>query len=69
MNFMVTLDRDEGGVYVTKCPAIPDCISQDGTEEEPLENIGNAIRQCLEIRTERGMPLTVATYEINVALR
>ena len=61
MKFIVTLDRDEDGVYVTECPAIPGCISQGGTEEDALDNIRDAIRQCLEVRAERGMPLTVAT--------
>jgi predicted RNase H-like HicB family nuclease len=61
MKFIVTLDRDENGVYVTECPAIPGCLSQGGIEEEALDNIRDAIRQCLEVRAERGMPLTVAT--------
>lgn len=68
MKLIVTIDRDEDGVYVVECPAIPGCISQGKSEQEALENIKDAIRQCLEVRAERGMPLTVATYEIDVAV-
>ena len=59
MKFVVTVDRDEDGYFVVECPAIPGCVSQGKTELEALENIRDAIRQCLEVRAERGMPLTV----------
>ena len=66
MRFVVTVDQDEDGVYVVECPAIPGCVSQGKSEEEALENIEDAIKQCLEVRAERGMPLTVATHEIDI---
>lgn len=66
MRFVVTVDQDEDGVYVVECPAIPGCVSQGKREEEALENIEDAIKQCLEVRAERGMPLTVATHEIDI---
>jgi predicted RNase H-like HicB family nuclease len=68
MKFLVTVDRDEDGVYVAECPAIPGCLSQGQTEKEALDNIRDAIEQCLIVRAERGMPLTVATYEIDIAV-
>ncbi len=66
MKFVVTIERDEDGVCVVECPAIPGCVSQGRTEAEALENIKDAIRQCLEVRADRGMPLTVATHEIDI---
>lgn len=66
MKFIVTIDRDEDGVFVAECPSIPGCISQGETEEEALVNIQDAITQCLEVRAERGMPLTVAVREVEV---
>ncbi len=66
MKFVVTIERDEDGVCVVECPAIPGCVSQGRTEAEALENIKDAIRQSLEVRAERGMPLTVATHEIDI---
>lgn len=68
MKFTVTIDRDEDGVYVVECPSIPGCISQGSTEEEALRNIRDAIRECLEVRKERGMPLTISTREIEVSV-
>jgi len=61
MKLIVTLERDEIGMVVAECPAIPGCISQGKTEEEALANIREAIRACIESRAANGMPLTVAT--------
>jgi predicted RNase H-like HicB family nuclease len=66
MKFVVTLEKDEDGVYVVECPAIPGCISQGQTEAEALDNIRDAIRQCLEVRAERGMPLSVAVRQVEI---
>jgi predicted RNase H-like HicB family nuclease len=68
MRFVVTVDRDEDGTYVVECPAIPGCVSQGKTEKEALENIQDAIRQCLAVRTERGMPLGVTIQEVEVSV-
>ena len=66
MKFQVTLDRDEDGVWVAECPAIPGCVSQGDTRDEALRNVREAIRLCLEVRAERGMPLTVETCQVEV---
>ena len=66
MRFTITIEQDEDGILVAECPAIPGCISQGKTEKEVLENIKDAIKQCLEVRAEKGMPLTVAMREIEV---
>jgi predicted RNase H-like HicB family nuclease len=68
MKFMVTVDRDEDGAFVAECPAIPGCISQGRTESEALESLEDAIRQCLEVRSELGMPLTVAVRQLEIAV-
>lgn len=66
MRFSVTLDRDEDGVWVVECPSIPGCVSQGHTKQEALENIKDAISACLQVRAERGMPLTVETHQVEV---
>ena len=66
MKFTVTLDRDEDGVWVVECPAIPGCVSQGNTREEAVENIKDAIKNCLIVRAERGMPLTIETQMVEV---
>ena len=68
MKFLVTVDRDEDGVWVAECPAIPGCVSQGGTAEEAVESIREAIVLCLEVRSERGLPLTIETRQIEVAI-
>ena len=66
MRFIVNLDRDETGMIVAECPAIPGCISQGNTEAEALANIRAAIEACSEARAAHGTPLTVATREVEV---
>lgn len=66
MKFNVTLDRDEDGVWVVECPSIPGCVSQGQSKEEALENIKDAIVACLQVRAERGLPLTVETRQVEV---
>ena len=66
MKLIVTLERDETGMIVAECPAIPGCISQGKTEEEAIANIREAVEACIEARAASGMPITVATREIEV---
>lgn len=68
MKFVVNLERDETGMIVAECPAIPGCVSQGRTEQEALDNIREAIQGCLEARQANGMPLTVATREVEVTV-
>ncbi len=65
---IITLERDEDGRLIAEYPAIPGCVSQGVTEQEAVDNIKDAIKQCLEVRAERGMPLTVATRELEVGV-
>lgn len=67
MKFRVTIDRDEDGVWIVECPSIPGCVSQGETKDEALENIKEAIELCLEVRAEKGLPLTIETRDIEVA--
>ena len=66
MRFLINIDRDEDGAWIAECPAIPGCVSQGWTKDEAVANIRDAIRDCLEVRAERGMPLTVETQQIEV---
>lgn len=68
MKLSVTIYRDEDGVYIAECPSIPGCISQGKTEREAEENIREAIRECLAVRAEKGMPLTVTVREVEVTV-
>lgn len=65
MKFFVTVHQDEDGVFIAECPTIPGCVSQGKTEEEAYRNIQEAIRDCLEVRAERGMPLTIGPHQVD----
>lgn len=66
MEFTVTVARDEDGGWIVECPAIPGCVSQGATREEALDAVREAIRLCLDVRAERGIPLTVETGQVEV---
>ena len=68
MKFTVTIQQDEDGVYIAECPSIPGCLSQGATEAEAESNIEDAIRECLAVRAQQGLPLTVSTREVEVAV-
>ncbi len=66
MKLLITIYQDEDGVYIAECPSIPGCVSQGTSEEEAEKNIREAIRECLAVRAEKRMPLTVTTREVEV---
>jgi predicted RNase H-like HicB family nuclease len=66
MKLSVRIDRDEDGVWVVECPSIPGCVSQGKTKKQAIKNIEEAIALCLEVRAERGLPLTVETRQVEV---
>ena len=55
MKFVVSIQQDEDGMYIAKCPSIPGCVSQGQTKTAAEANIADAIRECLAVRTEPGM--------------
>ena len=59
MTLIITLVQDEDGMFIAECPAIPGCVSQGRTRDEAEENIRSAIRECLAVRREQGLPLTI----------
>jgi predicted RNase H-like HicB family nuclease len=68
MKFTITITRDEDGMFIAECPSIPGCVSQGKTEEEAQINVREAIKECLLVRAEKGLPLTIATRQIEVAV-
>ena len=67
MEFIITLEQDEDGIWVAECPAISGCVSQGATQDEAEENIRDAIRLCLEVRRELNMPQAREVRRIHVA--
>jgi predicted RNase H-like HicB family nuclease len=48
----VTTYSGEDGYIVAECLEIPGCLSQGKTREEALQNIQDAIRECLSVMLE-----------------
>jgi predicted RNase H-like HicB family nuclease len=65
MKFVVSIYQDEDGMYIAECPSIPGCVSQGQTESEATANIADAIHECLAVRADLGMPLTVTTRSVS----
>lgn len=68
MKFLINIFKDEDGMFIAECPAIPGCVSQGKTEDEAEKNIHEAIKECIEVRMEKGMPLVIETRQIEVEL-
>jgi predicted RNase H-like HicB family nuclease len=68
MKFFITISQDEDRMFIAECPSIPGCVSQGKTTREAEKNIQQAIKECLEVRAAKGMPLTVAVKQIEVRI-
>ncbi|MBW4646668.1 MAG: type II toxin-antitoxin system HicB family antitoxin [Goleter apudmare HA4340-LM2] len=68
MKFLITISQDEDGIFIAECLSIPGCVSQGKTEQEAEQNIQEAIKECLVVRAEKGMPLTVDIREVEVSV-
>ncbi|NQS98087.1 MAG: type II toxin-antitoxin system HicB family antitoxin [candidate division Zixibacteria bacterium] len=66
MQFNITIFQDEDGMFITEYPGIPGCVSQGKTEREAIDNVKQAIKECLEVRAEKGMPLTISTRQLQI---
>ncbi|MCX6639178.1 MAG: type II toxin-antitoxin system HicB family antitoxin [bacterium] len=66
MKYNIVIYQDEDGVYIAECPSIPGCVSQGITEQEAEKNIRSAIQECLEVRREKGLPLTISSKVVEV---
>jgi predicted RNase H-like HicB family nuclease len=66
MTFNITLVRDEDDTFIAECPALPGCISQGATADEAEQNIREAILECLAVRREQGLPLTIEVRQLDV---
>jgi len=57
MKYRVIIERDEDGMFVAECPALPGCISQGRTRAEALENIKDAISGYLASLRKHDEPI------------
>lgn len=59
--YTVVVEKDEDGVYIASCPAIPGCHTQGDTYEEAMENIKDAINLNIAARRDLGEPIPIET--------
>lgn len=57
MKYRVIIERDEDGVFIAECPALPGCVSQGDTYQKALENIQDAIKGYIESLEKHGEPI------------
>jgi predicted RNase H-like HicB family nuclease len=60
MKLKITIYQDEDGTFIAECPSIPGCVSQGASEAEAQANVKDAIRACVAVRAEMGLPLAGA---------
>jgi len=67
MKFVVSIYRDEDGVYIGECPPFRAASAKANRGRGRVED-RRCIRECLAVRAELGMPLTVTAREVEVAV-
>lgn len=55
--FSVVLEPQDGGGFTVLVPALPEVVTEGGTEQEALANAEEAIRAVLSYRRDNGMPI------------
>ena len=48
MKYRIIIEKDENGIFVAECPALPGCISEGKTRTVALKNIKDAMQGYLE---------------------
>lgn len=62
MKYQVRIARDEDGVFVAECPALPGCVSQGATLKEVVVNIKDAATGYLASLKKHGEPIPPADW-------
>ncbi len=69
MKYRVTIEQDEDGVFIAKCPSLPGCVSQGKTRKEALANIKDAIDGYLASLKKHNEPIPPSIDEELVEVR
>jgi len=65
MKYRIALYKSQEG-FTVSVPGLPGCWSQGATEQEALDNIGEAIRQYLSVVDEQLKGTDVREVEVTV---
>ena len=64
----VVIYPGEDGYWVAECPSPPGCVSQGETREEAIINIKDAIKGCIAVLEEDGLPVPEERFETLVVV-
>jgi predicted RNase H-like HicB family nuclease len=59
----VSLVRDEDGMFIARCPALPGCISEGRTRKEALADIKEAIEGSIASLRKHNEPVPPSIEE------
>jgi predicted RNase H-like HicB family nuclease len=51
MTLRIMFHRDEDGVYIAECPALPGCVSQGATRDEAIESRTRSVVASRSVRS------------------
>ena len=54
--YTVIIEKDEDGVFIASCPALPGCHTQGDTYDEALANLKDAINLNIAAHRDLGEP-------------
>ena len=63
MEFKILIKQDEDGVFVSKIPQLPGCISQGDTREDAITNISDAVLGYMDSLKKHGESIPVPIDE------
>ncbi|MDB5335189.1 MAG: HicB family protein [Planctomycetaceae bacterium] len=66
LKYQVVVEQSEEG-FAVSIPGLPGCHSQGATEQEALENIADAARECLAVVAELNRGKVIREVEVEVA--
>ena len=68
MKYRVSIERDEDGMFIARCPALPGCISEDKTRKEALVNIKDAMQGYIASLKKHNEPIPPSIEEETVEI-
>ena len=69
MKYRVHFERDEDGVFIATCPALPGCVSEGRTRSEAERNIREAIEGYLASLRKHDEPIPPGIEEELIEVR
>jgi predicted RNase H-like HicB family nuclease len=63
MKYRIIIEKDEDGMFIVECPALPGCISQGKTRTEAIKNIKDAMSGYLASLKKHNEPVPLSIEE------